>query len=198
LGVDFDGLFGEAAALEGEYKWLEAADFHGRALATVEEDDFLKRGEAQERVGYCLLRGAVQSESHGEFRERMQRVVEAYEKAAEFYGKGDDEKGASPRRLHCKALISYIGYWLSVDPVTKLELLEECLRLEKESLKVCDRKRDRAGSGRACVSLANYLSNRLDLELKTPEREGILDEALGFGERAIQIFSETGDEHGLA
>jgi tetratricopeptide (TPR) repeat protein len=198
LSDDFDGLFGEAAALEREYKWLEAADVHGRALAAVEEEDLLKRGEAQERVGYCLLRAAVQSESHGEFRERIQRVVEAYDKSAKFYARSDDPKRSQAKMSHCGALISYIGFWLSDDTDTKRKLLDECLRLEKESLKAYDGAGDRAGSGRACVALANFLSNRLDLEVVTREREKTLDEALSFGERAIKIFSENGDEHGLA
>lgn len=195
MSDDFDGLFGEAAALEREYKWLEAADVHGRALAAVEEEDLLKRGEAQERVGYCLLRAAVQSESHGEFRERIQRVVEAYDKSAKFYARSDDPKRSQAKMSHCGALISYIGFWLSDDTDTKRKLLDECLRLEKESLKAYDGAGDRAGSGRACVALANFLSNRLDLEVVTREREKTLDEALSFGERAIKIFSENGDEH---
>jgi tetratricopeptide (TPR) repeat protein len=187
----------EAEGLEREYRWSEAADAHECALGALGEEDFMGGGEAQERVGYCLLRAAAQSESHGEFRERMQRVVEAYERAIELYSIGDEKK-ASTKRLHCRALVSYVGFWLSSGSDAKRELLDGCLRLEREALRAYEEAGDAAGAGETCVTLANYLSNRLDLELETPGRERILDEALGLGERAIEIFSGAGDDVGLS
>jgi hypothetical protein len=48
------------------------------------------------------------------------------------------------------------------------------------------------------VYLGRYFFSLSKLELDTRMREKILDEALSLGEKAIQIFSNTGDEHELA
>ena len=195
---DIEKIFAEAAALEREYKWLKAANVLESALEVFEEDDFLKMGETLNKLGFCLMRAATQADSQAEFTSRIKQVVEAYEKAAEFFGRFEDSKVSHAHVNCCKAQISYIGFWLSDDPDKRREHLDECLRLEKESLKVCDGVKDKVGSGKACVALANYLSNRLDLELDVIEREKILDEAIRLGERAIEIFSEKGDDIGLS
>lgn len=187
----------DAVALEREYRWLEAAKIYESTLKEVDEGDTLQRAEIKERIGYSLLRDAAQADDHDEFVRDMQRVVKAYDEAAELYG-SVDEGEAHARTLHCRGKTCYIGFWLSKDPEERRNLLDECLNFEEESLRAYEEAGSITGVGRACVSLAGYLSNRLDLEIDTLERERILDEALAFGERAIEIFSETGDEAGLA
>jgi len=51
----------------------------------VDEGDFFRRGEIQEKIGYSLRRAAFPAESREEFKERLQQVIEAYEKAHGFY-----------------------------------------------------------------------------------------------------------------
>jgi len=182
----------EAEALEREYRWLEAAGVHERSLEAADEKDSMTRGEIQEKIGYCLLRAAAQADSNETFRDHMRQVVEAYEKASEYF------RGSSGPGLHCSAMIPYIGFWLSDNPDTRREKLDECLMLEKEALKAFEGAGEKAGIGKSCVELANYLSNRLDLELETSERERIIDEALELGEKAIEIFSDLGDAAGLS
>ena len=98
-GDDVGEVIGDAAALGREYRWLEAADVYRHALGAVEEDDFLKRGEVHERIGHCLHRAAMQAEGQEEFKKRMHRAIEAYEKACGFY-----EKLGRSRELHgCSA-----------------------------------------------------------------------------------------------
>ncbi len=42
-------VLGEAAALEKEYDWGGAKDLYEQALSAVDEGDYLRRGEIQER-----------------------------------------------------------------------------------------------------------------------------------------------------
>jgi len=187
----------DAVALEREYRWLEAAEIYESTLKEFDEGDTFRRAEIKERMGYSLLRDATQADDHDEFVRDMQRVLKAYDEAAELY-RSVDEGEAHARALHCRTMTCYIGFWLSKDPEERRNLLDECLSFEVESLRAYEEAGSIAGVGRACVLLAGYLSNRLDLEIETTERERILDEALAFGERAIEIFSDTGDEAGLA
>ena len=80
-------ILGDAASLVKKYDWLGAADLYRRALSAVDEEDYFRRGEIQEKVGYSLRRAAFQAESREEFRERLQRAVKAYEEAHDLYEK---------------------------------------------------------------------------------------------------------------
>ena len=121
-------IFGKAGALKKEYDWVKAAELYEQALSMVGKKDFLKKGEVQEKIGYCFHRAAFQAESREEFRERMQRAVEAYEKAHGFYEKlADAQKTA--RMFRCGAVAKYLGYWLVSDPSGKRKLLDESLEL---------------------------------------------------------------------
>jgi len=188
-----------APAKEKEkYDWVGAADLYEQALRAVGKKDILKKGEVQERIGYCFYRAAFQTENQREFRKHMRLAAEAYEKTGEIFKGVTEAKRSSAKILHCKAMVAYVGHWLSPDPDTKRELLDECWRLGKEALKVYDEAGDQLGLGKTCVELTTCLADRLDLELDTRMREKILDEAMSLGENAIQIFSKTGDEHELA
>jgi len=184
---------------EKGYDWLAAADLYQKASRLViEEEDFVKAGEIEERIGYCFYGVAFQAESQGEFGGRLQLAVEAYEKAAELFKRVEETKGSSAKILHCRAMVAYIGYWLSPDADKKRGLLNDCWRIGKEALKAYDEAGDQLGYGKTCVELTDCLNALLDLELDTRMREKILDEALNLGEKAIEIFSNVGYEHELA
>jgi len=50
LSGDLERSLGDASALGRKYRWLEAADAYERALRSVEEGDFFKRGEGGHAV----------------------------------------------------------------------------------------------------------------------------------------------------
>jgi len=192
-------IFALAKEKEKSYNWLAAADLYEKAYGhIIEEKDFVKAGEIEERIGYCFYGAAFQAESQGEFGKRMQLAVEAYEKAAELFKRVEGTAGLSAKILHCRAMVAYIGYWLSSDVDTKRKLLDECWRVGKEALKAYDETEDQLSYGKTCIELTDCLDDRLDLELDIQMREKILNEALSLGEKAIKIFSNAGDEHELA
>jgi hypothetical protein len=122
-----DALFSQAKEREKAYDWLEAAEFYRKASNSVSETDSLKRGEFHEKIGYSYFRAACQADSVEEFKERMRRSAESYDKAAELL-----ENVESARGLYCKALARYSDSWFVEAPSQKKELLDDCWRLMKE------------------------------------------------------------------
>ena len=191
-------LLGEAEGEEKDHEWAKAAKLCKRALCAVGEEGSSKKGLILARMGYCFQQAAFQAETREKFRRHMQHGVEAYEKAAELFERVEEAKGSPAERLHCRAMIAYLGHWLAPNPGTKKELLDDCWRLEKAALEACDEAGDLFGLGESCLGLASCLADRLDLELDSGIREKILDEALHYGEKAMQTFSSRGDERDLA
>jgi len=94
-----------APAKEKEkYDWVGAADLYEQALRAVGKKDILKKGEVQERIGYCFYRAAFQTENQREFRKHMRLAAEAYEKTGEIFKGVTEAKRSSAKILHCKAM----------------------------------------------------------------------------------------------
>ena len=121
-------LLKRAEKREKKYRWLEASELYEQALGVVEETDFAKKGELQERIGHCYYRAAFQDGTQEEFKGRMGLAVEAYVKAHGFYEKLVDEHRA--RVFRCDAVVKYLCYWLTSDASEKRKLLDECIELD--------------------------------------------------------------------
>jgi tetratricopeptide (TPR) repeat protein len=187
----------QAEQFEKEYDWLGAVGLYEKALKLLPEDDFSRRSETFERLGYAFYRAAFQAESHDEFRQRLRHAIASCEETKNLCGKSE-EPTKTARISRCSAMIAYVNYWLAAEASERTRQLDECWRMEREALKVCEETGNQLGLGRACVELTEYLDDRLDLELNMQMREKILDEALRLGEKAIQVFSKAGDERELA
>ena len=186
-------ILDKAKEREGEYDWISAVDLYQKALGSVGKLDFSKSGETQERIGYCLYRGAFQAESQEEFKSRMLEAVEAYEKAAEVYEEVEHAKG-----LHCKAIALYANSWTLIDASRKKAVLDDCGKLLKEAIKAFEEAGDRLGYGKACNDLSQCLLDRSYLEWDWTEKRRRLEEAIEHGQNAISTLSKIGDERELA
>jgi hypothetical protein len=51
-----------------KHDWSEAADHNEKALGAVRKNDFQKKGEINERIGYCLYCSAFQAETNEAFK----------------------------------------------------------------------------------------------------------------------------------
>ena len=190
---DLQDILDKAKEREREYDWMSAVDLYQKALDSVAELDFSRSGEIQERIGYCLYRGAFQAETQEEFKSRMLEAVEAYEKAAEVY-----ERVEHAKSLHCKAMALYANSWIHVDASREKEVLDECGRLMKETIKAFEEAGDRLGYGKACNDLSLCLYSRSWLEWDWTENKRHLEEAIKHSRNAISTLSEVGDEREVA
>ena len=190
-------LLAQAEGKEKTYDWFGAVEFHKKALAQVlKQKDLLKAGDVQERIGYCFYCGAFQAESQEEFKQRMQRAIETYKKADGFYKKLADEQKA--RVLRCGAVIAYMGYWLALEALEKKQLVDECWRLTKESLKAFEQAGDAREYGKTYNQLSTSVDFRFCFEWDFQARKKIMREAVEHGERTITFLSTTEDSHELA
>jgi len=192
-------LLERAGVEEKGYNWVEAAKLYEQAAKSFLGKKMVKKAaDIREQMGFCFYRAALQAETHKDFRSRMKLAAGAYEKAAELFEKAEEE-GKREKINHSKAMVAYASSWLATGPSEKRELLDECWRLGKEVLKDCEEAGDNLGYGRVCNDLLEICGNhRLWLALDWPELEGIMIEALDFGEKAIVALSEAGDNYELA
>jgi tetratricopeptide (TPR) repeat protein len=190
-------VLAQAKEKEKKYEWLAAVEFHKKALdQMLEQKDFLKAGDIQERIGHCLHRAAFQAETQKEFKGRMQLAIEAYEKAYAFYENlGDEQK---ERMFRCKALTKYLSYWLTSNPSEKRKLLDECLELEGKALALFFDFRDILEYGRTYNWLSQVFWQRFILEWNREILKSIIERGMEWGQKAVKLLTELDDFHDIA
>jgi hypothetical protein len=192
-----EDILHHAEHLEKEYDWLGATESYEKALKLLAEDDFSRKAETLERLGYALYRAAFQAESNDEFRQRLRKALEDYEKAKEFYQRLNDPAKIG-RALRCDAMIAYAGYWLAPEVSEKKRLLDECWNLTKEVLKRLEESNTPLECGETFNKLSSSADERYCLESGFERREELIREAIEMGERAIILLSKVNSPLELA
>jgi KaiC/GvpD/RAD55 family RecA-like ATPase len=187
----------QAEQSEKNYDWLGATESYKKALNLLSEDDFSRKGDITERLGYAVYRAAFQAENNNMFRERMRQSVANYQGAKEFYGRLN-EQARAPRTFRCDAMIEFAGHWLASQASEKKKLLDECWRLTKESLKAFEEVGDAWEYGKTYNKLSNSAFFGFLLESNFQAREKTVEEAARYGEPAIRFLSTFGDPCELA
>ena len=187
----------QAELLEKEYDWVGAAESYEKALNLLPENDFSRMGQIHERLGYAFYRAAMQAESQEEFRERMQRAIEIYEKACEFYRRLVDKQKAA-WTFRCNAAMKYLGYWLTSVPSEKRKLLDECLGFEDKALEAFLESGDMLEYGKTYYELSLAFFCRFFLEWDRHSGENIVKRGVEWGEKAVAGLSELGDSYQIA
>jgi hypothetical protein len=178
----------QAEQSEKEYDWLGATKTYEKALNLMPLDDFSKRGELHERLGFAFYRFAFQAESKDEFRERLRQSTIAFEKAVEFYGRLNEPVKAA-RTSRCNAMIAYIGYWLAPDAHEKKRLLGECWCFTQDSLRVARESGKAREYGETYNQLSASALFEFCLEWDYQARKRIIKEASEHGEVGIKLLS---------
>jgi len=187
----------EVERLEKEHEWLKAADSYEKALKLLPEDDFSRKAETQERLGYALYRAAFQAESNDEFRQRLRQATVDYDKAKESYKKLNDT-AKTGRALRCNAMNAYMGYWLAPDASEKKRLLDECWHFTQNSL-IASKESGRAeeyGETYNQLSTSALLSFCFEWDYQAGKK--IIKEVADHGEVAIKLLSTVNEPDTLA
>ena len=178
----------QAEQLEKEYDWSGATESYKKALNLLSEDDFSRKGDVTERLGYASYRFGFQAESKDEFRDRLRQSSAAYEKAIKLYGKLN-ESVRTARASRCSAMIACIGYWLAPEAAEKKRLLHECWRFAEDSL----RTSREAGEAKEYGATFNQLSTTallgFCLEWDYQAGKKIVKEVVEHGEVGIKLLS---------
>jgi hypothetical protein len=192
-----DAMLGQAVGREKRYDWLGAVEVYGSGLSLISGEDFSALGEVYERSGYAFQKAAMQAEDVNEFRDRMHRAAVNYQKARESYEKVSGGR-MRPRMLRCSAMTAYIGYWLASGVSEKKRMLEECWELTKESLKASEEPWNQREYWKTYNQLSSSAIFIFTRESDFKSREKVVQEAVEFGEKAIQFLSDSGDPSEVA
>jgi tetratricopeptide (TPR) repeat protein len=190
-------ILNQAERLEKEYEWLGAAEAYAKALKLLPQDDFSRRGETYEGLGYAFYRAAFQAENNDEFRQRLRQATVDYDKAKESYQKLNDP-AKTGRALRCNAMNAFIGYWLATEAHEKKKLIDECRILASEVLKALEKTGGRLEYGKTFNQFSKSIDFSFCLEWDGQTRERILRDAAGFGELAIKSLSPLQDNTEIA
>jgi len=178
----------QAEQFEKDYEWLKAAESYDKALKLLPEDDFSRKAEALERLGYAFYRAAFQAESNDEFRQRLRQAIVDYEKAKELYQRLNDQNKTGIV-LRCDAMNAYMGYWLATEALEKKRLLDECWRLTQEALSVSKESGKAEEYGETYNHLSASALLKYCYELDYQVRKKIIKEILDYGEAGIKLLS---------
>lgn len=192
-----DVILSQGREQEKRYDWPGSIELYSKALDLVHETDSSKKAQIQEKIGYALYRTAMQAESQEEFSERMQRAIEAYDKASSFYEKSVKEQKEG-RMFRCGAVAKYLSYWLTSAPSEKRKLLDDSLDLEGKALAVFSESGDTLEYGKTYGGLPLIFWLRYILEWDRQISKSILEKGLELGEKALAALSERGDQYEIA
>jgi len=193
--IDTEAMLKKAEEHEKNYNWLEAANFHEQALRIGSKNVSLV-AETWEKIGFCHSRASRQTESPEEFKRLTQQSVEAYKNAAELFEKEEDLKNTA-RSAQCKAVAQYVRSWLASDPIEKRELLDECLKLGKESLQAYEKAGDELNYGKMCNDLLLCLLDRLYVASDWRQMRDIAQEGIDCANKAVSVLSKLGNKSEL-
>jgi len=195
--ANIEKVLEKAVEMEKKYNWPAASKLYEQAFGVIQTSDFLKKGEIQERIGFCLYRAAIQAESQEEFRERMQHAIEAYKNAYGFYERLPSKQPAA-RKFRCDAVVNYLDYWLSSNPSEKRKRLDACLELEDKALAAFLESGDLQEYRRTYNDLPLVFFFRVFLERDRQTLKSILERGLEWGAKAIAEPSELGNSYEIA
>jgi len=182
---------------EREYDWLGAVETYKRGLSLISEEDFSKRGEFQEHIGYAFCKAAMQAEDVNKFKEWMHKATVSYEKARESYEKSIGGN-TGPKICRCDAMVAYIGHWSAPEISEKKRLLGQCWKLTKESLKAFEEAEELQEYGKTYNQLSSSAIFIFTRESNFKSRENVMLEAVESGGKAIRFLSNSGDISELA
>jgi tetratricopeptide (TPR) repeat protein/KaiC/GvpD/RAD55 family RecA-like ATPase len=192
MSEQVEALLNEARTEEKKHNWLKSVDCYTRAQSLISSKDIFKSAMILERLGYAFYRLAMQSEDNEKFRERCAKAVGNYEKAGRGFSESDGLTG-KPRMLRCRAMVTYLNFWLASKAEDKKVLVVECWKLAKKSLQTLGNADDKAEYVLTYNQLVDIAFFAFFLEWNFRSRKRLLKEAGDFGEHAINWLSESID-----
>jgi hypothetical protein len=187
----------QAEHFEKEYDWLRAAESYEKALKLLPEDDFSRKGETYEQLGYALYRAAFQAESNDEFRQKLHEAIANYQKTKEHCRKLDETKKTGII-LRCEAMNAYMAYWLAPEATEKKRLLGECWRSCEEALEALKEFGEAEEYGETFNQLSASALLLFCYEWDYQARKKIIKEVADHGEVGIRLLSTADAQDDLA
>ena len=183
---------------ESAFEWLEAEKNYQLAIsAQIENEEYLKAGENQERAAYCRYRAAYQSETKEEFKNLLESASHSHDKAAEIY-----EMLESPKReariLTNQAMEHFYRSWLIEDPSDRKTQVAHCVKKFKDALQACEDVEDNPRYSKVCNEFLAILYALSELTFTQAEGMEIIETALDHGSRVLKALKQEDNGYELA
>ena len=178
--------------------WLHASELYARAEAfKLKKEGFREAAKLQEKIGTCYYRFAMQADSKEDFRERMQKSIDAYEEAYGLYA-DTAVRQKTARQLRCAAVLKYLGYWLASGSSQKKKLLDECLDSEDKALAAFLELGEFQEYRETYARLWLVFFCRVFLEGNRKALKVLLEKGLEWGRKALEPAQESDDASSMA
>ena len=187
----------QALNLQGEYKWLSAADVYARVLKETPAEAPLTRADLLEKQAYALHKAAMQADTLDAFRDLNKKSAEFYQKTKEAAGVPGSPVGQATG-IRCDAMMAMIRYWIAETASDKKLHVDDAWKLAKEALDAFESVGARAQFAWTFNSLALSAAISYNYADTAEVREGRLREALNYAEKAIRHLADGSDPVGLA
>jgi len=192
VNTSIEDTLSKAAEHEKRYEWLEAAKLIENALRNLDKEDYFRRAQIQERMGYSLHRAAFQNDQKQEFIDGLGRAVDAYRIAQGLFEEIPGDQGA-PWILRCKAFSKYLEHWTVPDAPEKLRLLQESQTLRRQALESFWASNQKHEYCKTYTQLDRVTLLRFIREWDPEARDESLKKTVSSGEKAIEALPEIND-----
>lgn len=171
---------------ESKHNWLEVVNCYSKVKSASTSARTL------ESLGYAYYHLAMQSTGNEEFRARCANAIENYEKACRSYLESNS-RAEKPKALRCKAMIAYVNFWLAPKAEGKKIFIDECWKLVKKSLEDLESTDESSEYIYTYNRLVDSAFFAFFLEWDFRSRERLVKDAGDFGERAVNLLSDSVD-----
>jgi hypothetical protein len=195
--VEVESLLSRAKEQEILYDWSGAAETYSDLLSKIPKDNVLRRGSIRESIANASYCAAFQSDSLQEFRSRIDKALEDYQKTLDSY-KESGERKANARMARCQAMIDFIRFWSSEKGPDKKRAILEAWRLAKESIAEFEGQSELLES---ILTLNSMWTTAVFSTMFADDSDGLSRpylEVVDIGERILQRLPESGNEIHLA
>jgi hypothetical protein len=193
--IDTQSLLEKAKELEKTYEWFKAARCYEEILHSRTGDASFV-GNVWEKIGSCYDSASKQAENVEEFVRLRQSAVEAYRSSAKAL-ESEDTLENQGKKAQRNAIADLVSSWLAPTAAEKRTMLDECVKLGKESLEKYKKSTDEANYGKMCNYLLLCFFERLCIASDWKELKNIAQEAIGYGLDAIDVLSKLADKEDL-
>jgi len=184
-GTDLEALMQRAKGLCSQYAWEEAGALYSKALEHISEDDLMKKAILKESLGYSVHRHAFQAKTPEEFSGRIRSSLETYG-AAEKDFKASSDSTAGARAARCRAMQSYLRFWLEPEAAEKRKHVSGAWSQAKTALESFLKTKDYAELGKTCSDAFLAMVLSYDFEPGVAERASMLSDATRYVREAAE------------
>ena len=154
--VSHNELLAKAAEMSGKYDWTAAAGLYFRAFKELDpEPNTSEAARIAELLAKSYFKAAFQSETRDEFKSRMQRAGNFYERAGSLY----ESVGLEGFFKRARARYLFSTFWLAELADDRRGMLDDCIRSANEAARAFEDKHE---AHFAAIGHADHGAQRLD------------------------------------